>query len=122
MMKLEAFVEDKRIAQVLHALNGLVVQMSVGPVANAKAGKGGVVGKGQPTSGREVVSQIINKALAAKKTTLERKDVTTLAVATGIPPARAYAAMQAMQKEKVIKLTGNGTYKINHPVLKVESK
>lgn len=42
MFKIDFFVDDKNVARVMHALNGVALELSVVPVANAKS-RGGKV-------------------------------------------------------------------------------
>jgi SpoVK/Ycf46/Vps4 family AAA+-type ATPase len=116
MIKLEAFVDDKKIAAVLHALDGLVLNLTVVPVHNAKAKGKKVAEAGQPTTGKEVVLEAIRFALQSGQRVLSRKGTFALSKTYGMSKATIATAFQnAVHKDKLLKRQSTGIYLINKP-------
>lgn len=64
MIRVECFVDDKNIAKVLHVLNGLVLNLQVQPVVNAKKNGSKIVAE---TSGGTLL-EFLEKHLNDTKT------------------------------------------------------
>lgn len=116
-MKLEAFIDDKKVAKVLHALNGLVMQMHIGPVRNAKAKNGKVTEAGEPVSGRDFVLAVIRQTVAAGRTSFKLNEVTDFA-GNAVSRTAIYNAIHAMKKAKLLRGKGGGQYLILNKVEK----
>lgn len=114
MIRLEAFIDDKKAGAVLQALNGLVIQMTMLPVRNAIAKGKKVVGAGQPETASQAVRELIG--VAASK---GQKEITTQAVmdhtATyGFGKAATMTAIGSLKQQKLLKGKRRGTYIINN--------
>jgi len=109
MIRIEAFCDDKKAGQVLHALEGLVIQVTMIPVRNAVAKGKKVVGAGQPTTGTEVINAVIATALKIGATLITRKEILAAAQTYGVA---ATAVSSALAKHPDLKGQGKGGYKI----------
>lgn len=107
MIRIEAFVDDKKLAQVLHLMDGLVLNLKVQPVRNAAVKNGHVVGAGQPTSAKEVVLFVAKKGKGAGFMTKEAQDYGKNA---GIPASSIYSAIHKLLKDGLLKRTKPSTY------------
>ena len=116
MIRLEAFVDDKKVAAVLHALDGLVVQLNVMPVRNAIAKGGKVAEAGDPTTGPEVVRKAIADAVAAGGNTVTRASIISLGKTYGIKDSALVSAINAfMHRDRILrtKRGSKGVYLFN---------
>ena len=111
-MRIEAFCDDKYVARVLHALDGLVIQLAVVPVRNATAKGGKVTDAGHPTTGREVLIEVAKRCLAAKKPTFTSQEAFAVGDSFGIGRNRIMSAITLMKEKKELKAKGRGLYQI----------
>lgn len=114
MVRLEAFLEDNKAGKVLHALEGLVIQMTMVPVKNAVAKGNKVVGAGGPESAADAVRAAVMAALKRKQKEITTPDILNYGTTYGFKRAGLMAAIGALKKEKVLR-KGNkrGIYIIN---------
>lgn len=110
MLKLEAFIDDKKAAAVLHALDGLVLQLTILPVRNATIKGKKVVEAGHPTSGPEVTTEFISNAIKAKRDTFLVKEVVALGKTYGVKDTTIWSALNKLKYDKKIKLKSRGVY------------
>ena len=109
MIRLEAFVDDKKVAAVLHALDGLVVQLTVVPVRNAIAKGGKVAEAGDPTTGPELIRKAMAGAVASNRNTITRSELMSLGKTYGIKSTTLVSAINAaLHRDKILKIQRGG--------------
>jgi len=112
MLRLEAFLDDNKAAKVLHALDGLVIQLTMAPVRNAvKKGKS-IVGAGGPQTGTEVLANMMQETLQKGDNTFTTAALLEYAKTYGFNKTTVMAAVTALKKQKLLKGKGRGTYLI----------
>ncbi len=111
MMRLELFVDDKKLAHLLHAIDGMVVQMAIGPVHNAKTKNGKVTEAGNPTNARELVTWAVNTSIGnGGKGLITTAQLRQAAKKFGIKEDRVHQTLFYMKEQRLIKRVGNGKY------------
>ena len=112
MLRLEAFLDDNKAAKVLHALDGLVIQLTMMPVKNAvKKGKN-VVGANEPTTAPELIASCIMAAAGRGEKLLYTKDVVAAAKTYGVSKTALGYGFRIHIEDKTLKRKSNGVYSI----------
>ena len=114
MLRLEAFIDDNKAAKVLHALDGLVIQLTMVPVKNAVKKGTNVVGAGKPTTAPEVVLEAIRIATDNKHTSFTLKELITLAETYGVNKSSLSYGVNKAVDAKLLKKKGGGVYQITN--------
>ena len=105
MIRLQAFVDDGKIARVLHALDGLVRRLEVFPVKNTTDA---VTEAGDPTSGPEVIRHV-----AKGRDIVTLAELKAAAKTFGVSERSVTSAMHPIvHKFKFLRRVGNGKYKV----------
>src|SRR5258706_7987273 len=110
MMRLELFVEDKKLAPVLHAIDGNILKMTIGPVYNAVKRNGKLTEAGHPTTGKELVNHAIRAAIANNKGKFDTTTIKQLAAQYGIQSDRFHARIHDLKVAGMIRRTSIGKY------------
>lgn len=113
MIRLEAFIDDKKAGAVLQALNGLVIQMTMLPVRNALVKGKKVVGAGQPETGSAAVREAIGIAARNNQKEITTQGILDHAATYGFGKPVAMAGIGTAKKDKLIKQKRRGIYIIN---------
>lgn len=112
MIKLIAYLEDKKAGNILHALEGLVVQMTMVPVRNAVTKGNKVVANGQPESAAQVVRAFVANAVNHKEKQVFTKDLVVHAGTYKFSKAAIMAAVSALKADGTLKQGKRGSYRI----------
>lgn len=110
MIRIEAFVDDKKIATVLHRLSGLVMNLQVVPVLNAKSKNGKAVEAGDHQTGTQVMRAIIGAAVKAKKKEIKRSEIMVYAKQHDYPATRLATALVAVTNAGALRRKSKGVY------------
>jgi hypothetical protein len=113
VIRLEAFVEDNKIAKVLYALDGLVMRVEVHPVRNVTVENGKLAEAGNPTNGPEVLKYCIKRALTEGRKTFSLKEARAVAEQFGVTYRSVQSATHPFaHKLKMMRAIGHGQYSI----------
>lgn len=107
MFRIVCFVEDKKLAQAMHALAGIVTEMEVPtPVVNATTVKGKITA----TSGGTAIERLTVAIHGSDATTISSKDINSMFKKIGAVPSSKIVS--ELVKGKVLKREHRGTYRI----------
>src|SRR5258708_7622710 len=110
MFRIELFVDDKKLAAFLNAASGLIHSMSAPqPVVNEQAINGGLKATTPASSMVEVFYGELKKR---KIKNFRITEVANFLSSLGRSAASASYVTQTLQKQKLIKATGKGTYEV----------
>ncbi len=110
MFRIACLVEDKNLPKVLHALNGLVLNMEPPvPVANATVKAGKVVAVSSASSKHELVANALARHPNQLITSAEIKEI--IRQIGGEGTAYNYYVLLMIQ-QKLLKLKDRGTFQI----------
>src|SRR5215471_12147617 len=84
MLKLDAFVDDKKAAKVLHVLDGLVRDLTLVPVRNVKVHNSKIAEAGVPTTAPQVVHKMVMNCRKAHKDGFTNRELIPFAETYGI--------------------------------------
>lgn len=116
MFKLEMLVEDPKLVRVLNALDGLVLDLHVAPTRGAMVAptnKPSVIANGEPTTGPELLSKMMEEIRRDGGDTISTLDALTEGEKYGIGKAAIYGAFNAARANGVLSLVRKGLSRIN---------
>ena len=111
MIRVEAFIEDKKVSKVMYALDGLVVQVTFNPVRNAVVKGNKVIDAGNPSTGREAILHAVEAAIRAGASTITTKALMEYGATYGIRESAMVNAIGTTTKG-LLKRKSRGVYNI----------